>query len=182
MPTSGRALQRSLRNRRTRPQPRNRTGQEVGRGQQSGHRNLCHVAMLKVRGTTVRAQTRMQPQVCLDSVDAHSKREGPLRTPLAGRPRAAHCPGPLCRPSQRLPARRPLHSRGNRTPDADSLDDPNPRRLHKETRWSKLLATGQALLLVAANGVALVQLIILLTTSDSGDGGARSFWRHCRSG
>ena len=46
----------------------------------------------------------------------------------------------------------------------------NPRRLHKETRWSKRLATGQALLLVAANGVALVQLIILLTTSGSGDG------------
>ncbi|MGO4807810.1 hypothetical protein AB4089_22125 [Arthrobacter sp. 2MCAF15] len=46
----------------------------------------------------------------------------------------------------------------------------NPRRLHKETRWSKRLATGQALLLVAANGVALVQLIILLTDSGSGDG------------
>lgn len=46
----------------------------------------------------------------------------------------------------------------------------NPRRLHKETRWSKRLATGQALLLVAANGVALVQLIILLTASGSGDG------------
>ncbi|SDL07077.1 hypothetical protein [Arthrobacter sp. ok362] len=46
----------------------------------------------------------------------------------------------------------------------------NPRRLHKETRWSKRLATGQALLLVAANGVALVQLIILLTDSSSGDG------------
>jgi uncharacterized membrane protein len=46
----------------------------------------------------------------------------------------------------------------------------NPRRLHKETRWSKRLATGQALLLVAANGVALVQLIILLTASGSGSG------------
>jgi uncharacterized membrane protein len=46
----------------------------------------------------------------------------------------------------------------------------NPRRLHKETRWSKRLATGQALLLVAANGAALVQLIILLTASGSGDG------------
>ncbi|MFE4230092.1 hypothetical protein ACFRJ8_19640 [Arthrobacter sp. NPDC056886] len=46
----------------------------------------------------------------------------------------------------------------------------NPRRLHKETRWSKRLATGQALLLVAANGVALVQLIILLTDSSGGDG------------
>lgn len=46
----------------------------------------------------------------------------------------------------------------------------NPHRLQKETRWSKNLATGQALLLVAANGVALVQLIILLTTSGSSDG------------
>jgi uncharacterized membrane protein len=46
----------------------------------------------------------------------------------------------------------------------------NPRRLHKETRWSKRLATSQALLLVAANGVALVQLIILLTGSSGGDG------------
>lgn len=46
----------------------------------------------------------------------------------------------------------------------------NPRRLHKETRWSKNLATGQALLLVAANGFALVQLIILLTTSGNSNG------------
>jgi hypothetical protein len=46
----------------------------------------------------------------------------------------------------------------------------NPRRLQKETRWSKRLATGQALLLVAANGVALVQLIILLTAAGGGDG------------
>lgn len=46
----------------------------------------------------------------------------------------------------------------------------NPRRLHKETRWSKRLATGQALLLIGANGVALVQLIILLTASGGGDG------------
>ncbi|MCB5293988.1 hypothetical protein [Arthrobacter sp. SO3] len=46
----------------------------------------------------------------------------------------------------------------------------NPRRMQKETRWSKRVATGQALLLVAANGVALVQLIILLTASGGGDG------------
>jgi uncharacterized membrane protein len=46
----------------------------------------------------------------------------------------------------------------------------NPRRLHRETRWSKYLATGQALLLVAANEVALVQLVVLLTTSGSSDG------------
>lgn len=46
----------------------------------------------------------------------------------------------------------------------------NPHHLHRETRWSKYLATGQALLLVAANEVALVQLIILLTTAPNSDG------------
>lgn len=46
----------------------------------------------------------------------------------------------------------------------------NPHHLHKETKWSKRLATGQALLLVMANGVAFVQLIILLTTTGSADG------------
>ncbi|MET1155087.1 hypothetical protein [Arthrobacter sp.] len=46
----------------------------------------------------------------------------------------------------------------------------NPRRLEKETRWSKNLAVAQALLLVVANTVALVQLIILLTTSGDLDG------------
>jgi len=46
----------------------------------------------------------------------------------------------------------------------------NPHRLLKETRWSKNLATGQALLLVAANEVALVQLIMLLTSSGTSDG------------
>ncbi|WP_104109676.1 MULTISPECIES: hypothetical protein [unclassified Arthrobacter] len=46
----------------------------------------------------------------------------------------------------------------------------NPHHLHKETKWSKRLATGQALLLVTANGVALVQLIILLTSKGSDDG------------
>lgn len=46
----------------------------------------------------------------------------------------------------------------------------NPRQLHRETKWSKRLATGQALLLVTANGVALVQLIILLTSTGSNDG------------
>lgn len=46
----------------------------------------------------------------------------------------------------------------------------NPHRLQKETRWSKNLATGQALLLVAANELALVQLIILLTTSGNSNG------------
>lgn len=46
----------------------------------------------------------------------------------------------------------------------------NPHRLLRETRWSKRLATGQALLLVVANEVALVQLVILLTTTGSKDG------------
>lgn len=46
----------------------------------------------------------------------------------------------------------------------------NPRRLHRETRWSKRVATGQGLLLVAANGVALIQLVILLTTAANSDG------------
>lgn len=48
----------------------------------------------------------------------------------------------------------------------------NPRRFRRETRWSKNLATGQALLLVAANEVALVQLVIRLTTSGNSDGPA----------
>ncbi|MES2094773.1 MAG: hypothetical protein V4531_13330 [Actinomycetota bacterium] len=46
----------------------------------------------------------------------------------------------------------------------------NPARLHRETTWSKYLATGQALLLVVANEIALVQLIVLLTTSKTPDG------------
>lgn len=46
----------------------------------------------------------------------------------------------------------------------------NPHHLHRETAWSKRLATGQALLLVTANGVALVQLIGLLTTRGNDDG------------
>jgi branched-subunit amino acid transport protein len=46
----------------------------------------------------------------------------------------------------------------------------NPHRLHRETRWSKYLATGEAVLLVAANEVALVQLVIQLTSGAQGDG------------
>ncbi|WP_104082551.1 DUF1345 domain-containing protein [Cryobacterium sp. Y11] len=46
----------------------------------------------------------------------------------------------------------------------------NPHRLHRETRWSKNLATGQAVLLVVANEVALVQLVIQLTSGGTGDG------------
>jgi hypothetical protein len=44
--------------------------------------------------------------------------------------------------------------------------------MHRETRWSRRIATAQALLLVAANEVALVQLVILLTTSKHNDGPA----------
>lgn len=46
----------------------------------------------------------------------------------------------------------------------------NPARLQRETPWSKYLATGQALLLVLANEVALVQLIVLLSTANKQDG------------
>jgi uncharacterized membrane protein len=46
----------------------------------------------------------------------------------------------------------------------------NPRRLHRETRWSKFLSSGQAFLLAAANMVALVQLILQLVTGSSSDG------------
>jgi uncharacterized membrane protein len=42
----------------------------------------------------------------------------------------------------------------------------NPRQMHHETRWSRSLSTAQALLLVAANEVALVQLVMLLTGGD----------------
>ncbi|MEY2850061.1 MAG: hypothetical protein RI885_2728 [Actinomycetota bacterium] len=46
----------------------------------------------------------------------------------------------------------------------------NPRRLHRETSWSKYIAAGQALLLVLANEIALVQLVIELVTASSEDG------------
>lgn len=41
----------------------------------------------------------------------------------------------------------------------------NPKRLARETRWSKYLSTGQGVVLVVANEVALVQLIVLLVSS-----------------
>ena len=41
----------------------------------------------------------------------------------------------------------------------------NPRRLHRQTKWSRYLAFGQVLLLVAANEIALVQLIYQLVTA-----------------
>lgn len=43
----------------------------------------------------------------------------------------------------------------------------NPSRLHRETRWSKYLASGQAFLLAAANLVALVQLVFQLVEGSS---------------
>ena len=46
----------------------------------------------------------------------------------------------------------------------------NPRRLDRETRWSRLLSVGQALLLVAANQVALGILIRALLTVDGSSG------------
>ncbi|WP_269047637.1 hypothetical protein [Paenarthrobacter sp. Z7-10] len=46
----------------------------------------------------------------------------------------------------------------------------NPHRMRRQSRWSKYVATGQALLLVAANEVALVQLVIVLTTAGTGNG------------
>ncbi|MBT2566392.1 hypothetical protein J7I84_07795 [Arthrobacter sp. ISL-85] len=46
----------------------------------------------------------------------------------------------------------------------------NPHRMTRQSRWSKYVATGQGLLLVAANEVALVQLVIVLTTHGTGSG------------
>ncbi|RKR74866.1 hypothetical protein [Frondihabitans australicus] len=46
----------------------------------------------------------------------------------------------------------------------------NPRRMNRETRWSKYLSAGQAGLLAAANLFALVELIQQLVTGSSTDG------------
>lgn len=46
----------------------------------------------------------------------------------------------------------------------------NPRRLTRQTRWSRYLSVGQALLLVVANEAALVQLVIALAGSNNTDG------------
>lgn len=46
----------------------------------------------------------------------------------------------------------------------------NPQRLRRQTSWSKYVATGQALLLVLANEVALVQLILELINATKDDG------------
>jgi uncharacterized membrane protein len=46
----------------------------------------------------------------------------------------------------------------------------NPRRLDRETRWSRRLSLGQAILLLAANSVALLQLISQLVNASDKDG------------
>jgi uncharacterized membrane protein len=46
----------------------------------------------------------------------------------------------------------------------------NPRRLTRETRWARLLSIGQAVVLLLANQVALVQLVVQLVTAPSSDG------------
>jgi heme/copper-type cytochrome/quinol oxidase subunit 4 len=46
----------------------------------------------------------------------------------------------------------------------------NPLRLKRQTKWSRRLSVGQALLLAAANQVALVQLVFLLIGADKNDG------------
>jgi uncharacterized membrane protein len=48
----------------------------------------------------------------------------------------------------------------------------NPRRLSKQTRWSRVLSVAQALILLVANQVALVILIQALLTSERKDGPA----------
>jgi len=46
----------------------------------------------------------------------------------------------------------------------------NPLRMSKQTTWSRALSIGLASLLAAANGVALVQLVMQLVTGDKADG------------
>lgn len=46
----------------------------------------------------------------------------------------------------------------------------NPRRLTRQTHWSRYLSIGQALLLVIANEAALVQLVIVLADSNTSNG------------
>jgi len=48
----------------------------------------------------------------------------------------------------------------------------NPRRLNRETQWSRMLAITQGLLLLTANGVALVVLISRLISTSNTDGAA----------
>jgi len=46
----------------------------------------------------------------------------------------------------------------------------NPRRLNRETRWSRILSITQGLLLLAANSVALVVLVTRLIDGETSDG------------
>jgi len=46
----------------------------------------------------------------------------------------------------------------------------NPLRMSKQTRWSRALSIGLASLLAAANGIALIQLVMQLVTGDKDDG------------
>jgi len=46
----------------------------------------------------------------------------------------------------------------------------NPLRMTKQTKWSRALSIGLASLLAAANGVALIQLLMQLVTGDKDDG------------
>lgn len=46
----------------------------------------------------------------------------------------------------------------------------NPLRMSKQTKWSRALSIGLASLLAAANGVALIQLVMQLVTGDKDDG------------
>jgi len=46
----------------------------------------------------------------------------------------------------------------------------NPLRFNRETKWSRWLGVVQALILLAANQVALVQLIMLLTDANTKEG------------
>jgi uncharacterized membrane protein len=46
----------------------------------------------------------------------------------------------------------------------------NPHRLTRETRWSRSISVGQALILVLANQYALVHVIFQLVTAHTGDG------------
>lgn len=46
----------------------------------------------------------------------------------------------------------------------------NPRRLNREASWSRRLSISQALILLVANQVALVQLVIQLVTVQGSDG------------
>lgn len=48
----------------------------------------------------------------------------------------------------------------------------NPRRVDRETRWSRLLSVGEVLLLLLANQVALVLVLRTLVTAGSGQGPA----------